>query len=236
MALTVTYNLPAETRAVLEQLATETKSKGWWHSYGDVVPTWFELYVALEQTAHHIRTFEPWLVPGLLQDTTYMELALLAYNSSLTPEQVAALVEVRKSRQLQLTRAFPQPPRLDVIIAEPALLPQLPDGIMRAQLWRLLKATELPNVSLRVLPLSAGLHQASVAGAFVLLDFPFVNGTTPPSTVYIESQTGAIYLDKPRELETYDQAWSSINSQALDQDASVELISQKLKELNDRES
>ncbi|MEU4157352.1 helix-turn-helix transcriptional regulator [Actinoplanes sp. NPDC026670] len=229
------YGVPETTRTVLEQLAGETRSKGWWHSYGDVVPAWFELYVALEQTADRIRTFEPWLMPGLLQDIGYMEAAILAVEPGLGPEQVAARVKVRRSRQRQLSRAFPPPPRFEAIIAESVLLAELPAGVMRAQIWRLLQATELPNVSLRVIPLSAGLHRASVSGAFGLLDFPAENGNRPPSTVYSESQTGAIYLDKPSEIDVYMDVWAAMERAALTESQSVESMSQRLKELNDHE-
>ncbi|WP_436532688.1 helix-turn-helix domain-containing protein [Actinoplanes sp. HUAS TT8] len=234
--LCMAYRLPPTTRAVLEQLATETKSKGWWHSYGDVVPAWFELYVALEQTADRIRSFDPLLVSGLLQESGYMAAAILGVEPDLTAEDVAARTEVRRSRQRQLTRSFPQPPRLEVILTETVLLVEMPDSVMRAQLWHLLKATELGHVTVRVLPLSAGLHRASVAGPFTLLNFPSENGTTPPSLVYSESHTGAIYLDKPQEIASYEQVWAALDAAALDQAGSVELMSQRLKELNDHES
>ncbi|BCY08932.1 helix-turn-helix transcriptional regulator [Actinoplanes sp. L3-i22] len=234
--LCLTYGLPPATRAVLEQLATETRAKGWWHSYGDAVPAWFELYVALEQTADRIRSFDPLLVSGLLQEPGYMEAAIMAVEPDLTSEDVAARAEVRRSRQRQLTRSFPQPPWLEVILAEPVLLVELPNGVMRAQLWHLLKATELTYVSVRILPLSGGLHRASVAGPFTLLTFPTENGNTPPSLVYSESHTGAIYLDKKQEIESYEQVWAALDAAALDQPASVELMSQRLKELNNRES
>jgi transcriptional regulator with XRE-family HTH domain len=230
------YGVPDSTRLVLEQLAAETRSKGWWHSYGDVVPAWFELYVALEQTAERIRSFDPLVVSGLLQAPGYTDAAILAVEPDLAAEQVAARAAVRQSRQRQLTRSFPAPPGLEVILAEPVLMVELPKGVMRAQLWHLLKATELPHVSVRILPLAAGLHRASAAGAFTLLDFPVENGSRPPSTVYSESETGAIYLDKPSEISAYEAVWSALASTALDRATSVKLISQRLKELNDRES
>ncbi len=89
---------------------------------------------------------------------------------------------------------------------------------------------------MRVLPLAAGLHRASVTGSFVLLDFPSDNGDAPPSVIYSESRTGAIYLDKPPEIEAYSQVWAALDKAALDQAGSVGLISQRLKELNERES
>ncbi|AEV84782.1 helix-turn-helix domain-containing protein [Actinoplanes sp. SE50] len=230
------YGIPNQTRLVYEQLALETRSKGWWQSFGDAVPAWFELYVVLEQTADRIRSFDPLLVSGLLQESGYMDAAILAVEPDLKADEVAARAEVRRSRQRQLTRSFPQPPQLDVILTEPVLMVDLPEGVMRAQLWHLLKATELPHVSVRVIPLAAGLHRASVTGPFTLLDFPIEGGNRPPSTVYSESQTGAIYLDRPHEIEAYERVWNGIDAAALDQARSVKLMSQRLKELNDRES
>ncbi|KHD74257.1 hypothetical protein MB27_29790 [Actinoplanes utahensis] len=233
--LCMRYGVPDSTRAVLEELAGETRSKGWWHSYGDAVPTWFELYVALEQTADRLRTFEPWLIPGLLQDAAYMETAILAVDPDLTPEQLAARVEVRRSRQRQLTRASPQPSRLEVIIAESALRVALPEGVMRSQLRHLLRVAGLSNVSVRVLPLSVGLHRASQISGFVLLDFPLENGHRPPSTIYLESQIQGMYLDRPQDLNRYRQVWKGLDATALDQSRSAALMSRRLKELSDSE-
>lgn len=232
------YAMAAPTREALIALAKETKSTAtrWWHSYGAVVPAWFEVYLALEQTATRERCFDPLLVNGLLQDAGYMDAAIRAVEPELTGEDVAARAELRRSRQQLLTRSFPAPLRLDAIIAETVLLAQLPEGVMRAQLWYLLKATELPHVRVRVLPLSAGLHRASVTGAFTLLDFPAEGGNTPPSTVYSESQTGAIYLDAPSEVDTFERVWAALEATALDQARSIDLMSQRMKELNDRES
>ncbi|MEV6849590.1 helix-turn-helix transcriptional regulator [Actinoplanes sp. NPDC051411] len=233
------YGSPTQTREALKALARETKSTAqrWWHSYGDVVPNWFEVYVALEQMASRERVFDPLLVNGLLQADGYMGQAIRAIDPAQSDEEVAVGAELRRSRQQLLTRPFPAPLRLDTTVAEPVLLVELPDGLMRAQLWKLLKATELPNVSLRVLPLSAGLHRASVTGAFTLLDFPDEGGSAAaPTTIYSESQTGAIYSEAPSEVELYESAWAALEDAALDQTPSVELMSRLLKELVDRGS
>lgn len=231
------YAVPTQTREALLQLAKETKSTAarWWHSYADVVPVWFELYVALEATAYRLRCFDPLLVNGLLQSDAYMEQAIKAVEPKLTDEDVEARAELRRSRQRLLAR-FPDPLRLEVIIAEPVLLAELPEGVMRRQLWHLLKANELPHVQVRVLPLSAGLHRAVVAGAFTVLDFPTDEGGSTASTVYGESQTGAIYLDGPAEISDYQELWGALEAASLSKAESVEFISRKLKELNDRES
>ena len=65
------YGAPEQIAQTLMGLARETKARGWWHSYGDVVPSWFELYVGLESAASHLRQYEPELIPGLLQTKAY---------------------------------------------------------------------------------------------------------------------------------------------------------------------
>jgi transcriptional regulator with XRE-family HTH domain len=237
MHLCTLYGVPEEMRDVFLGLARETKSKGWWHAYGDVVPAWFELYVGLEQAAATIRTYAPALVPGLLQSREYMGAAIRADRPELSDEDVSTRIRLKQSRQQLLTRSFPEPPRVEVVIVDAVLMAEPePEGAMRTQVWHLLKATERDNISIRVLPTKRGPHRASVAGAFTLLDFLRENGNTPPATVYAENLTGAIYLDKPSEITVYGEVWESIASKALDERASVDFMSSALKELNDRES
>jgi transcriptional regulator with XRE-family HTH domain len=231
------YEVEPRMRDVFLGLARETKSKGWWHAYGDVLPAWFELYVGLESSASRIRTYGPSVVPGLLQSRDYTAAVMRAERPELSDDDLGAYISLKQSRQQILTRAFPPPPRLEVILGEAVLLAEPGvDGAMRAQLWHLLKATELDNVSIRVLPLITGPHPASVCGSFTLLEFPEEKGNTPPRTVYAENLTGAIYLDRPGETDAYRKVVTSIAALALDEGASIERISGRLKELNDRES
>lgn len=135
-----------------------------------------------------------------------------------------------------LTRAFPAHPDVEVIISEAVLLGEpTADGVMQTQVWHLLKATELPGVTIRVLPLRSAPHRSSTTGGWILMDFSSENGNTPPSTVYSEDLTGAIYLDKPSEIDVYEEVWQALDGQALDQAQTIELMSQRLKELTDRE-
>ena len=227
------YEVSSEIRDVLIGLSKETKAKGWWQSYGDAVPEWFELYVGLEGAARRIRKFEPSLVPGLLQALAYMGAVICADRPELSPEDVDKRVALKRERQALLNRHFPEPPRLEVIMSEAVLLatPDTP-GALQQQLWHLLKTEEIPHVSVRVLPLSVGPHGASVSGAFTILEFPIDEGErTEPSIVYSESLTGALYLDKPHELETYERVWSRLDGVALSEARSAELIHQRLKEM-----
>lgn len=108
------YGADAEVTEALVSLAKETKARGWWQSYNDVVmPEWFELYVGLEGTASRIRTFEPLVVPGLLQATAYMEAVMRADTPHFTDDEVQAGIRIKQERQGLLSRHFPPPPRLD---------------------------------------------------------------------------------------------------------------------------
>lgn len=95
-----------------------------------------------------------------------------------------------------------------------------------------MEARLLPNVSIRVLPLAAGPHRASVTGEFTILDFPDEGAYPEPTTVYLESHTGALYLDRPREAEACDRIWSSLVAKALGGEESSERITAIMKELN----
>lgn len=234
MLLCEVYNLPEHTRDALVGLAKEGRSRGWWHSYGDMIPTWFEVYMTLERTASRIRVFEPMIIPGLLQHSDYMELVIRT-DSTLRDDEVDARKELRKSRQQLLTRSVPEPPAVDVIISEAALLVE-PNEIdaMRMQIYYLLQVDQLPSVTVRILPIQAGPHRAFVAGAWTLLDFPSENGSTPPpSTVYSENLTGALYLDKPSEVDTYNDIWASLIDSTLSHTQTVATLAQRLKELTD---
>ncbi|MGK5441442.1 helix-turn-helix domain-containing protein [Micromonospora sp. URMC 105] len=229
------YHVSPEMTEAMRGLAAETKSKGWWHAYGDAVPSWFELYVGLESAAAHLRQYEETLIPGLLQTRQYsLGLARLD-RPSVSEDERERAVEVRLQRQGLLTRRLPQPPQLDAILSEAVLRRSVGGrGVMIGQLSRLLESAELPNVTVRVLPFAAGPHSGAVAGSFVILDFPATKGgraAPEPSVAYSESLTGALYLDKPDELAAYRAAWKSLDALALDEAQSTDMIKTIIGEL-----
>jgi transcriptional regulator with XRE-family HTH domain len=228
------YDADAEMTQALVSLARETKAKGWWQSYGDAVPDWFELYVGLEGAASRIRKFEPALIDGLLQAPAYMESVIVADRPEMSEAGRRSRIAIKTERRGLLNRHFPPPPRLEAIIWEAVLRTPLEvPGALEQQLFHLLQAKELPNVSVRVLPFAQGPHRASVTGAFTILEFPAAEGAeAEPPTVYLESLTGALYLDKPREFEAYDQLWSSIAERALDDEESARMITTVMREMN----
>ncbi|WP_243715620.1 helix-turn-helix transcriptional regulator [Micromonospora sp. KC207] len=228
------YGTSAELTEVLVSLARESKARGWWHAYGEVIPAWFELYVGLEAAACRIRHYESNLIPGLLQSPEYMA-AVFATKQSRTPQEVAQKVALRMERQRLLSRRSPAAPRFEAIVDESVIRRPIEDlEVWQLQLAHLVNASQAHNVSFRVLPLTAGPHKVSVAGAFIVLDFPAV-GTRPaePSTIYCESLTGSLYLDRPSEVEAYSDAWQTLQGLALDERASEDLVSTVIKESYD---
>ncbi|MFC5290634.1 Scr1 family TA system antitoxin-like transcriptional regulator [Actinokineospora guangxiensis] len=93
--------------------------------------------------------------------------------------------------------------------------------------------TELPNVTVQVVPFSCGLHLGVMSGPFVIMRFP-TNGDgrdSEPPTVYVDGFTGDLYLDKPHEIDRYDRAFHDIRAVALNEGKSAARLEQAAKEL-----
>jgi transcriptional regulator with XRE-family HTH domain len=110
------YRVSEEMTAIVAGLAKETRAKGWWHSYGDVVPSWFSLYVGLESSAAALRQYDAELIPGLLQTREYATELFRRKNPSMTGEEREKLVAVRLQRQHILVRRLPSAPTLKVVL------------------------------------------------------------------------------------------------------------------------
>jgi hypothetical protein len=221
-----TYGADTEMTEALKALAKETKSRGWWHSYGDVIPEYLDVYMGLEEAASDLAWYEAELVPGLIQTADYARTLIKADNPGVDDGEIERRVEVRIARQVLLTRVT-QRPTLRVVLNEAVL--RRPVGsaeILRGQLEYLAELSKLENVSLHIIPFERGLHAGIMSGPFVMLNFP-TNGNgaaSEPTTVYVEGFTGALYLDKPNEVERYTTAFDDIWSKSLDDAESQKLI------------
>ncbi|MFF3159521.1 DUF5753 domain-containing protein [Streptomyces sp. NPDC057910] len=208
-------------RAVLHALARDGARRGWWQTYADTISPAYADLISLEAQARSIRTWQTTLIPGLLQTAGYARATIDAINMTTPPDRVNALVEVRTARQSVLSR--PEPPELWAIIHEVALRPQLGDThVMREQLQRLLDVTELPHVSVQVLPLAASPHPG-MAGPFTLLGFP---ETADLDIALVEHLTSALYVEDPAEVSIYGGAFERLRAAALPFDKTTDLIAQ----------
>ncbi|WP_019871930.1 helix-turn-helix domain-containing protein [Salinispora oceanensis] len=216
---------PTERDALLH-LARDANSPGWWHRYGDVLPSWFQAYLGLEAAAALIRTYELQFVPGLLQTEEYARAVVLLGHSRATSAEIDRRVTLRMRRQEVLHRE--DPPQLWAVVDEAAL--RRPIGgtaVMRQQVSALIEATRLPNVRLQVVPFAAGGH-AAAGGAFSILRF---GDQELPDVVYIEQLTSALYLDKREDLEFYALAMERLCVEAEPPERTPELLGRILAEL-----
>jgi transcriptional regulator with XRE-family HTH domain len=226
------YAVDRDTYVALLGLATETKAKGWWHSYGDVIPEYFDLFIGLEEAASELSNYQVDVVPGLFQTADYARAMVRTARPDLKDAEVERRVQVRLARQALLTRRI-APPGLAVVIGEAALR-QAVGGpeVMADQLGRLSALCDLRNVSIRVMPFAHGAHSGLAAGPFVMLEFPINDRGTPtePTTIYIEHLAGTLYLDRPHEVTRYQRAFNELHAAALDEPASKRFISVAAKE------
>ncbi|MDT0346750.1 helix-turn-helix domain-containing protein [Streptomyces litchfieldiae] len=227
-AMCTVYGASEELTEALMGLAKETKARGWWHAYGDVIPEGFDVYVGLEEAAASLSWYESEVVPGLLQTEGYARAIIRAHIRDIGEEELDGRVRLRVERQTILTRVT-DPLPLRVALSETVL--RRPIGgpeVMVEQLAHLVYVSELANISLRVVPFAAGEHAGVISGPFEILRFP-VNGDgidTEPPTVYADGYTGGLYLDKPREVEQYDAAFQEIWEASLDEQASRRLLAE----------
>ncbi|MBO0874855.1 MAG: helix-turn-helix domain-containing protein [Pseudonocardia sp.] len=214
-----------QQREALLALARQTNSSGWWHKYADVLPSWFEMYIGLEQAASVIRTYQVQFVPGLFQTEDYIRAVTLLGKPGATPSDVDLRVELRMARQEILTRAGP--PQIWAVVDENALRRAVGGTrVMRGQLERLIELTELPCVSLQAITFEAGGH-AAAGGAFSILRF---SEPDIKDIAYLEQLTSALYLDKRADVDNYLKVMNRLCTEAISPPETRRLLESILKE------
>jgi transcriptional regulator with XRE-family HTH domain len=211
------YGVTGTRQAGLIQLAREARQTGWWHqAYGDLP---VRALVGLEDAAASISYYVQQLIPGLLQTEDYARAVLRAIRLDLGPAEVERRVGLRMARQSLLTRD--EPPELWAVIDE-AVLRRVVGGqeVMRQQLKRLAEAAARPNVTLQVLPFTAGEH-AGMDGPFTILGFP---DPADPDVVYLEHTTSDLYLEDPEATTRYARLFDHLRAESLGPDDSAEFF------------
>lgn len=187
-------------RTSLLSLAKEANVAGWWHSYSDVLPSWFPTYVGLEAAAHLIRSYEVQFVHGLLQTEAYAHAVVSRGMKGASEAEIDKRVALRMERQKYLVAE--SAPEFHCVLDEAALRRPYGDReVMRGQLQHLIEISEHPNVRIQVMPFSFGGH-AGESGAFTVLSFPESDLT---DVVYLEQLSSALYLDKREDIAQYER-------------------------------
>jgi transcriptional regulator with XRE-family HTH domain len=214
------YGVSDETeRGALLALVKEANIAGWWHSYGDVLPGWFQTYVGLEAAASLIRIYEVQFVHGLLQTEAYAHAVVERGTPGAAPADVDRRVALRLERQKLLVSE--RAPKVHAVLDEAALRRPYGDrSVMQGQLRHLIEISEQPNVTLQVMPFSFGGH-AGESGAFSMLRFP---ESDLSDIVYLEQLTSALYLDKREEVAQYEKAMERLQQDSPDPEESRDIL------------
>lgn len=213
------YGVTGSEADSLVQLARDARRKGWWHTYGQVLPHWFEAYIGLEAEATKQRDFQPMVIPGLFQTEDYARAMLRAAPNAGRIGDIDQQVALRMARQEVLTQD--NPPDLWVVLSESVLRVQVSGpATMRTQLRRLIDLSEQPNITLQVLPFSTAalVHPIS---PFTILGFP---DTADPTVVYLEHLTGSLFIEGKEEVHRYTVVFDHLRAEALGTSQSVDLI------------
>ncbi|MGH3826791.1 MAG: helix-turn-helix domain-containing protein [Pseudonocardiaceae bacterium] len=208
------------------RLAQRANEPGWWRDYGDALSSWFETYLGLEQASSAIRTYEVQFVPGLLQteDNARAIIGLCQVHGST--RDIDRRVALRMARRDLLTQ--PEAPDYLAVVDEAAL--RRPWGTAqarRAQLHHLIEVAELPNITLQVVPFSAGTHPAA-GGPFTILHFAEPDIT---DIVYLEQLTSAVYLDKKHDADNYLTIMNQLRIKSYSPTDTITFLTQISKEM-----
>jgi len=208
------YGAPPRDIDRLASLTGRADDTTWWAPWASVVPDWLKTFVGLEGLAEEEFTFEPTIIPGLLQTQDYAA-AVTADSPRVRRDHGERFVGFRMARTRRLTDPD-RPLRLHAILTDGALrLAVGSEDLHRAQLQHLVETAKLPNVTLQVVRPEDGPHTA-LTGPFMILDF---DAARP--ICYVELQDGALYLQDPDQVSTYRMVTRNLEQVALGPEQSI---------------
>jgi hypothetical protein len=218
-------------RQALIELARMSRERTWWSDYRDVIRP--GNFVGLEAGASSMLTWEPVIVPGLLQTEAYIRALMLTGRSSDPPHEIDRRVRLRLTRQGRLTER--RPLEFAAVIDE-SVVRRVVGGeeVMAEQLRHLIEMAQLPNVTLQIVPFASGGH-AFLGGPVALLEFQAVEAqmnnhgvtrqeTTHLDVVYLEGLAGDSYEEQPAEVARYRKEFERLSAQALGHRQTIEMI------------
>lgn len=207
----------------LMEMARDSRQQGWWHAFGDIP---YSVYIGLETDAESLRVYEPQIITGLLQTRAYAEALIQGALPESSASEIDKRIEVRIRRQDRVA-ATSNPLRLWVVLDEAALRRVVGNSlVMREQLEHLAEMSQLPHVTVQVLPFDAGAHPG-LNGQYSILEF---TDTADSSVVYLEGVTSDLYLEKPLDVQKYAVMYEHLRAQALSVERSRQYIAEVAKD------
>ena len=221
------YGVPEEVRAELLAMTANEEGAGgaWLVRAGGVTRRQGEV-AAIETRVRSIQQYYPLMVPGQLQSPEYA----LAYTQSGGWPNPEAIVARRMSRQ-RLLRGDDAPAYNALLDARAFLAWPKDRQVMLSQLAHLRTRAQLPNVTLRIIPLGV-VRTAAAVVPFTLYDF---RAESSPRVVFVESQTADLYLSAPTDVETYSKVFNALAADALSPEDSLEHLASLARYIEDLE-
>lgn len=188
------------------------------------LPAFFQDFALIETEAVSRFSYDPLLVPGLLQTEAYARELFAGHCPQLSEETIEQHVEARLNRQKLLTRR--PVAELSFIVGEAALRNPLESvEVMRGQLQHLLQQAKQRNLEVQVMLTVRGFHPG-LNGPMVLLE------TLEHRQVgYIESQETGVVVSDPARVSAFGLRYGKLRSQALNVDESARFIERVAGEL-----
>lgn len=214
--------------AELLALSKASRERSWWSTYRDSISKRLIQLIEYENAAYISRHYEDLVIPGLLQTPDYMRVS----TNQLAPEMSAILVdtviEVRLKRQELLKRT--DGPRLFFVMDE-AVVRRIVGGrdVMRRQLQRLIEAADMPNVTVEVIPFTAGLLPGLQA-PFVIHEFP---DAADDDVLYLESPRGDVLSrDDADEILSFREDFERLRQASLGPEGTIDFLRKAIAELS----
>ena len=195
----------------LMDLARAARVSPWWSRYKDVAPEKLLELIDYESAASAMSQFEPMFIPGILQTEEYARAVLqVFYDEKSAAERLVAMVDLRTRRTGLLTSD--NAPKFSFILDESVIHRVVGSpAIMSRQFQHLANLAKLSNVTVHVVPFTAGLHPG-MKGPFEVVQFA---GEPDDNIVFLEGPQGDIISEDQMETMSYLEAFTRITAASL---------------------
>lgn len=198
---------------------------------GDLVSDDARRFMALEQDCTSFSSFQPDLVPGLLQTEAYADAVARLFHPSHSPEQRERFVALRRERQ-EITRPVDQQQAVAFafVVGEQAIRRQIGGtDVMRDQLEQLQAdlSDGLSHISFQIAPIELAVPGA-LGGPFAILRFA---DPRDQDVVYLEGRNSATYLESDEHVRQYEVTFDALVAESLNQKQTIALLEDTVRQM-----
>jgi len=213
--------------AELLALGRLSRERPWWSAHKDLISPQLGQLIDYEAAAAVICSFQPLVIPGLLQTEEYARVMIGQFGNASSRERLDNIVKIRMKRQELLER--PDHPKAFFVLDE-AVIRRWVGGkdVMRRQLEHLVAMSGKRDVTVEIVPFSIGLHPG-LQGPFVILDFP---DPSDDELLYLENSRGELVIRAdPQEISGYHDKFEQLQKLTPGVTASITFLDQIIKEM-----